>query len=812
MRNTINVILFSGMLLSTYFLYLSTTPEGYTGIFIFFEYTVHSMTGPLVFMTLFALALIIFNWNHLINSSNKLRVVGLAFLAVLILGGVFLFMTYKRHNRLPWDKRNVLIVVVDTLRADHVSAYGTTNAQTPNIDALAEDGWLFERAFTHIPITLPSHSSLFTGRLPHEVKVYNNRDNFEYVQPTLAELFKENGYKTMAAISLGVLKARFHLNRGFDEYNDELPKNGQWFNRADVITDRGIAWLEENISSPDDNFLMWLHYQDPHEPYNPPGQPPDVSVLLNGEKAGEGNLDSAAWVEVTMTLKPGKNTVSIQNNFMDEEYTLYLMKMGVRGDVKDGPFPEAWRGTLEDAREMRGNHHFNLALERFQNDRFMSNFNGLEFSGLRFSELGGFSTRIPGVPRRYINSAGRMEIENTTGEEKEILLRFKGGANKDLTRVREEYALEVEYSDQEIGRLLHYLRSRGLMDNTIVVFMSDHGEELGEHGRVGHIVNLYTESIQVPLIIRDPDSSIKGRRVAELARIQDIAPTLLDMAGMSIPEYMTGKTLIEHIQRNRSEPRRHYAETFTPEARENKFALIEDNDLAIYRPDAELVRQIEFYNLAEDPMQWVNLALGGQGVENLSSYVASLADKVDSMNLGNVERIISEEREQMLQDLGYLTSGGAQTSLEFVGIPSDAVLDAVVSTARSGLEEVGIHDFKASANYIGVDQETGLNYIHLRMTAPEDSGKMFIMGVRNFLAASVVPQCRQFPLRFTIYSGGEVVRDDVLEGDTSSIKKLYTLRVLRLLSHQPFGATLSPAMELSYQEFNERLSTFLGLK
>ena len=131
--------------------------------------------------------------------------IGLAFLAALA-GGIR-----------AQDKPNVLLITVDTLRADHLGAYGYSRVETPNIDRLARSGARFERAIAHVPLTLPSHASILTGTLPPTHGVRNN--GFRYPDsgpPTLAEILKKAGYRTGAFVGAFPLDSRFGLGRGFE--------------------------------------------------------------------------------------------------------------------------------------------------------------------------------------------------------------------------------------------------------------------------------------------------------------------------------------------------------------------------------------------------------------------------------------------------------------------------------------------------------------------------------------------------------------------------------------------------------------------
>jgi arylsulfatase A-like enzyme/cytochrome c-type biogenesis protein CcmH/NrfG len=160
---------------------------------------------------------------------------------------------------------NVLLLTLDTVRADHVGCYGWKRAVTPTLDALAQRGVRFEQAFAQVPITLPSHAGLLTGTYPPENGVRNNsRYALRPDLPTLAEIFRAHGYRTGAFIGSQILDMRYGLGRGFDVYKDRMLL---YERPANEVTDDTLAWLEETRGKP---FFAWVHFYDAHAPYTPP--------------------------------------------------------------------------------------------------------------------------------------------------------------------------------------------------------------------------------------------------------------------------------------------------------------------------------------------------------------------------------------------------------------------------------------------------------------------------------------------------------------------------------------------------------------
>lgn len=170
---------------------------------------------------------------------------------------------------------NVVLITIDTLRADHLGCYGYKQVRTPNIDGLARDGVRFERAFTPVPITLPSHTTILTGTYPPLNGMHDfsgNRLGSE--PPTLAAILRQHGYTTGAVVASAVLDSRFGLNRGFDFYYDHFEFNRlqesnleEMERPGNVVADQALDWLSKNFQKP---FFLWMHLYDPHYPYRPP--------------------------------------------------------------------------------------------------------------------------------------------------------------------------------------------------------------------------------------------------------------------------------------------------------------------------------------------------------------------------------------------------------------------------------------------------------------------------------------------------------------------------------------------------------------
>ena len=208
--------------------------------------------------------------------------------ALLLLVGVGAFLAWPRAPRTDAEARsrlarrkpaphdlNVVVITIDTLRADRLGCYGFSQAESPRIDDLAREGVVFERVTTAVPLTLPAHASIFTGLLPPRHGVRDNGGFFlEASKTTLAERLKEAGYATGGFVGAWVLESKWGLARGFDTYSDKFDLSkyrvislGTVQKKGDEVMDGALAWLETVRSQ---KFFAWVHLYDPHTPYDPP--------------------------------------------------------------------------------------------------------------------------------------------------------------------------------------------------------------------------------------------------------------------------------------------------------------------------------------------------------------------------------------------------------------------------------------------------------------------------------------------------------------------------------------------------------------
>jgi tetratricopeptide (TPR) repeat protein len=431
--------------------------------------------------------------------------------AAIVLGVTSWMVTSCTKSRVGSPSRTtpVVLISIDTLRSDHLPAYGYTGVATPNIDALRADSILYERAYSHVPLTLPSHSSILTGMLPGDHGV---RDNVGYRLatniPTVQELLKKNGYVTGAAVSAFVLRHETGIARGFDFYDDDVqPIEGQTMigrvqREGHETLAAGQKWLDAHIDQP---FFFFMHLYDPHTPYTPP-----------------------------------------------EPY---------------------------------------------------------------------------------------------------------------FSRYKNHYDGEIAYSDSVVGDLIADLKRHGVYDKALIILLSDHGEGLNEHGEEEHGLFLYREALQVPLMVKLPQSRKSGTAVKTPVQLVDVFPTILDRTATPKPTtgIRVGESLLDFL--NGGPSRQIYAESYYPKFHfgwSDLHSLIEGNDHFIRAPKPEL------YDLASDPGE-KNNTLGA----NRRSYVRMRAAIETFVQKASAPTNIDPEEAAKLAALGYVGSTVATKEGEALRDPKD---------------------------------------------------------------------------------------------------------------------------------------------
>jgi len=383
---------------------------------------------------------------------------------------------------------NVILISVDTLRSDRLPAYGYEAIRTPHLDRFRAAAVLFERAWSHAPLTAPAHASMLTGRLPAD---HGIRDNSGWVLdrhiPTVAEDLARRGYATGAMVSSKVLAAKTGLAKGFAVYDQQFtPADAVERDGAETIA-AALRWIGEQKKQP---FFLFLHLYEPHAPYQ----------------------------------------------------------------------------------KMAG--------------------------------------------------------------------------------IADAYDAEIVRVDALLGKFFDELHRRQLYDRSLIVFTSDHGEGLGEHGEQQHGVLLYRQSLQVPLVVKFPGNARRGARIAAQAQLIDIAPTILQHAGATERmEALPGMSLLALA--GPSPPSRTvHAETLYPRLQLGWHELH-----SIIEGDLHLIagRRVELYDFARDPRERTNIA------DDQRRRAVAMLRRLRGIT-HPARAPATTALDESLLGLGYLSGGGEETT------------------------------------------------------------------------------------------------------------------------------------------------------
>ena len=282
---------------------------------------------------------------------NKRRAAGLLLAAVvfIVAGLILYFMRIRprapRAGRLVRNPQaNILLITLDTTRPDRLGAYGYPKAVTPEIDALARAGALFENAYSPVPMTLPAHVSILTGTTPlfHGVHL-NGQSVLAPEAVTLAKVLKTSGWATGAFVSSFVLDSRFGIDQGFDDYIDRMEVGGTVKNlgserRAGETFRDFAAWMERRAAG---RFFAWVHFYDPHYPYEPPepyrsdprlADPYDGEIAVMDHYVGESLrlLEKQGLADSTLVILAGDHGEAFGEHGETDGHTIFAYEENIR--------------------------------------------------------------------------------------------------------------------------------------------------------------------------------------------------------------------------------------------------------------------------------------------------------------------------------------------------------------------------------------------------------------------------------------------------------------------------------------------------
>ena len=452
---------------------------------------------------------------------------------LLIILNAYLFISDRML--LPRERPNVIVLLVDALRANHLGIYGYERQTTPNIDRFArgQRTYVMTNAISQCSWTSPSVASFFSALYPstHGCTTYSvTEDSIQaaYLDRrivTLAEAFRERGYSTGAFAANHWINRSLHFSQGFEKFDNI---NSDYKPRADKLNKKAEKWIRRNSGQP---FFAYLHYMDVHAPYRPPS-PYDT----------------------------------------------------------------------------------------------------------------------------YYNSMDTKTISQKDADRYEFM---KNGGRLDVAHYMDMYDGEISYTDEMIGNLLDDLESHGLLDNTIVIITADHGEAFYEHGYMDHGWTLYSEEINIPLIIRYPEKMSFPDIPDEKIQLIDISQTLFGISGIRLP-YETGAwELIPGLNASFFKDRVVFSEELSSDMKgAPKRALLSGTYKAVFYIDEDTLP--ELYDLDEDPGETVNIAkrekvLADGLKERMVSWTVRQEDKKAQIGIrSKLSSLKDRGKIKELKSLGYL--------------------------------------------------------------------------------------------------------------------------------------------------------------
>jgi hypothetical protein len=441
----------------------------------------------------------------------------------------------------------VLLVSLDTTRADFVDTGEGSRAWTPELRRFADSAWVFSEAYSPIPQTLPAHLAVLSGLLPHQLGVYGNEQAYDGRRPLLAQALRRRGWETAAVVSLGTLGRESGFARGFASFSEPPASGRQFFVSADRVSDQAIQLLRRLRGRP---FLLFAHYSDPHTPYAPPGLAARFTIELDGRPLAEFNAFTGAFLRLRRPLARGTHRLRLRAEVPAGDIVHFILRR-----------LRAEGGALEDLRNLE--------------------YSAAEYEGAHLMR----------------------------GDEASAVVRCAGAGELRLFQVipvltaraaLEYYRREVEYLDRQLGRLLRALEGDPDLRRTAVVVFADHGEGLGERERyTGHVRFLNRQFIHVPLIVRLPGE--RPRRFRRPVGLGAVAPWLLEALGIDDSLIPPAPVSLASLRRGRESRDPVLSFTFAPAAVRDRCSVIRwPYQLIVDRDPAGGAETREYYDLRLD--------------------------------------------------------------------------------------------------------------------------------------------------------------------------------------------------------------------
>ncbi|MFN3760429.1 MAG: sulfatase [Algoriphagus aquaeductus] len=502
-------------------------------------------------------------------------------LRLLLAFGLSIFFSCQSQEEKKQDRPNIIFIMSDDHAYQAISAYDNRLIETPNIDRIAKMGMLFTQASVTNSICAPSRATILTGKHSHLNGKIDNHFPFDTTNVTFPQLLQQAGYQT-------AMFGKLHFGnnpKGFDQFKI-LPGQGSYYNPdfitknegnikvegyvTDIVTDMTLDWLQNERKADQPFMLMYLH-KSPHRPW------------LMAERHME---------EFTRRTFPEPATLfddySGRTSPAGEAEMNILTHMGWSGDNKLSPEILKKLGIAD--------------VGGYDSIRYKS-----EFARFTPAQAENFRKYYGPIEEEFVKNYPLM-----TDEDK---MRWK------YQRYMQDYLGTIKAMDENVGRLLDYLEANNLMENTIIVYTSDQGFYLGEHGWYDKRF-VYDESFKTPLLVAWPGKTQPGTRSDALVQNLDFAQTFLEAAGVPAPSDMQGESLIPLLTGNtekwtRDEVYYHYYE-YPAEHMVNRH-------YAIVTKEYKLIH----YYFVEDEWELIDRIKDPQELKNLYNDPAYAAVKKD---------------------------------------------------------------------------------------------------------------------------------------------------------------------------------------
>ncbi|MCB0373355.1 MAG: sulfatase, partial [Muricauda sp.] len=472
-------------------------------------------------------------------------------------------------SQTPDSRPNILFIMSDDHAYQAISAYDTTLIATPNIDRLAKEGMRFVNASVTNSICAPSRATILTGKHTHINGKIDNLTPFDTTQVTFPQLFQKAGYQT-------AMFGKLHFGnspKGVDEFMI-VPGQGRYMNpdfittkgdtiqrmgyATDIITDLSLEWLEKKRDTTKPFMLMYLH-KAPHRPWWPRAD--KFKEYLQKEIPEPTSLFDDYTDRGTAAHTAEMNILTHMLLSYDcKVYPEILDEMGITTDPRNKPL-----------------------------------FNGTEFSRLTPEQQKEFMPLLDAIAEDFKSNWPHMS------DKEKMQWKYQ--------RYMQDYLASIASVDDNVGRVLAYLDEHQLTENTLVVYTSDQGFYLGEHGWFDKRF-MYQESFKTPLLVRWPNKIQPGITNDEMVQNLDFAQTFLEVAGITAPNDMQGESLVPLLsghpeQWDREHVYYHYYEYPAEHAVKRHYGIANKNyKLIHFYHDVD---EWELYDLQKDPHEMHNV-------------------------------------------------------------------------------------------------------------------------------------------------------------------------------------------------------------